>query len=142
MGSLRFMVILSVTIVFTVCCTLDTVTASCNVYGTMAQIKRSVKTYSQRFESASGFSTNPYTDTLLVVFDRGTTFRGVSVRMKLLQGPNITSTLMGVLMTANSLYGSVEIRSRASRACVVENRLKCSTPRGYCRRDLIFLSSM
>ena len=31
----------------------------------MAQIKRSVKTYSQQFESASGFSTDPYTDRMI-----------------------------------------------------------------------------
>ena len=36
------------------------------VYGTMAQIKSTSKTYSQRFESASGFETDPYTNTYYI----------------------------------------------------------------------------
>ena len=33
----------------------------------MAQIKSTAKIYSQRFESASGFSTDPYTDTTYIL---------------------------------------------------------------------------
>ena len=33
---------------------------------------------------------------------------------------------------------SVKLRSRASRACVVESGSKRSTSRGYCRRHLYF----
>lgn len=41
---------------------------------------------------------HPRKGTLRVVFDCGATFRGVSLNTELLQGPNLTSTLLGVLM--------------------------------------------
>lgn len=53
---------------------------------------------------------HPKKGTLQVVFDCGAEFKGVSLNSQLLQGPNLTSTLVGVLLAFQARFCGINGR--------------------------------